>query len=327
MMRAMASATVSRQLLDRSQLRGLTLVVAISAVVAATGGFSAGQVLPVIEYWWMDLPAGLGWPGWSPFFGPYGLTAWIVGGLLPGVAAALVLCGRADRWWVRALAGLHGAGCAVVLGALVWLRPDGEWAPVHMIAFGAGVAAGVYVALGRGGAAAGSRTLAVAVTGAVIIAVGGPTLVETAVEYRPQELRSFRLELVAAYPLREPAAGEMAAVVIDRYGSAGEIIESDGQRFNVHPRDRLVIESADVERVRWIDGPEGPTISVRVDRAAARALGHRSLRRISQLDALFLDGKLIGVPVYEDVVTRLWYSDSDDAAMRGLYQALTGDPP
>lgn len=70
-MPAMASATVSRQLLDRTHVRDTALVVAIASIVAATGGFSAGRLLPVVEYWWMDLPAGIGWPGWTPLFDPY----------------------------------------------------------------------------------------------------------------------------------------------------------------------------------------------------------------------------------------------------------------
>lgn len=329
---------VSRQLLERLHLRDSALVVAISSIVAVTGGFAAGQIVPVVEYWWMDLPAGFGWPGRAPLFGPYGLTAWMVGGLIPGVATAIVLSRGADRWWVRVLAGVYGAGCAAALVALVWLRPDAELsasgavvalddrAPVHLVAFAAGLVAALYVALRRRGPARTLRRLTVPLTIAACIGIGVPTLVETVVEYRPQELRSFRLELVAAYPLRE-VAGEVPAVVIDRDGSVGEIIESRGQRFNLHRSDRLVITSDQVERVRWIDGAERPTISIRLDRDSAAALGHRSDRRISQFDALFLDGKLVGVPLYNDFVTRLWYASPDRAAQRAFYQALTGTPP
>lgn len=199
---------------------------------------------------------------------------------------------------------------------------------MHLCAFGAGLVAAVYVALGRRVPAPTSRALTVPLTVAACLAIGVPTLVESIAEYRPQELRSFRLELVAAYPLREVVrAGEMPAVVIDRDGSPGEIIESDGQRFNIHRTDRLVITSDHVERVRWIEGPDAPTISVRLDRATAAALGHRSNRRISQHDALFLDGKLVGVPIYNDLVTRLWYASPDRAAQRAFFQALTGAPP
>jgi hypothetical protein len=337
-MPAMASATVSRQLLDRTHVRDTALVVAIASIVAATGGFSASQLLPVAEYWWMDLPAGVGWPGWTPFFGPWWLTAWIAGGLLPGVLTALALSGRADRWWLRLLAGLYGAWCAAVIAALIWWRPDAtlsasgevveldDRAPLHLIAFGAGLLAALHVALRRRRPAPTSRALALPLTVAACLAIGAPTLVETFAEYRPQELRAFRLELVAAYPLRQ-VEGEMPAVVIDRDGSPGEIIESDGHRFNIHRTDRLVITSDQVERVRWIDGADAATISVRLDRDTAAALGHRSNRRISQYDALFLDGRLVGVPIYNDLVTRLWYASPDRAAQRAFYQALTGAPP
>ena len=336
-MPAMASATVARQLLDRTHVRDTALVVAISAIVAATGAFAAGQLLPVVEYWSMDLPGGIGWPGWTPFFGPTWLTAWIAGGLF-GCLTALVLSGRAQRRWLRFVAGAYGAWCAAVIAALIWLRPDAtlsatgavveldDRAPVHLCAFGAGLVAALYVALRRRVPAPTSRALTVPLTVAACLAIGVPTLVETVAEYRPQELRSFRLELVAAYPLREVAEGEMPAVVIDRNGSPGEVIESDGHRFNIHRSDRLIITSDQVERVRWIDSDDAPTISIRLDRDTAAALGHRSNRRISQYDALFLDGHLVGVPIYNDLVTRLWYASPDRDAQRAFYQALTGAP-
>jgi len=199
-------------------------------------------------------------------------------------------------------------------------------APVHLVAFTAGLVAALYVALRRRRPAAAAVALTVPLTVAACIALGAPTFVETFAEYRPQELRRFRLELVAAYPLRQ-GEGEMPAVVLDRDGSPGEIIESDGRRFNLHRTDRLVITSDHAERVRWIDGADRPTISIRLDRGAASALGHRSDRRISQYDAVFLDGHLIGIPIYDDIVTRFYYASPDRAAQRAFYQALTGAPP
>ena len=62
---------------------------------------------------------------------------------------------------------------------------------------------------------------------------------------------------------------------------------------------------------------------IATDDDVARQMRRRSTRRISQSDALFIDGVLVTVPHYEGVTTdRIWLHDDDRLVQRALYDRL-----
>jgi hypothetical protein len=256
--------------------------------------------------------------------GIYPLRAWLVG---VGVALACSLVSR------RAL-GLGLAGVASLhLLALVAMTlfphalrvPESALPVGSVIVLGVAIVAGVYLAR-RPGATPLPRGIALAGTLIAAHAVGVPTLIETHAEYRTQALHPFTLELAAAYPapdLSQVGPGELPAVIVDRRGDPGEPIESRGRKMFAHHSDHLVIPSARTQRVRWYDLGDGTAvISIRVDGELAAALRTRSSRRISMLDAVFLDGELVEVFRYSGFLSdRLWLQ-SDPVALRRLYDRL-----
>ena len=315
------------------KFRDAATIIVLAALVTAIGAYVVDLILPVA----MSIRYGFGiympWPGSAPVLGTHTLTAALVGGLVPGVATGCVLASRfAGARWVRGLAIAFGAACLGL--AILTFGPGryddlGNATPVsiaNLVVLGLGVVAAVYVAFRRRVAApAGGRgrTVLVAAIVAEFVALSIPTFAETYEEYRPQALRPFTIEIAAAYPILEPGPGEMGAVVIDANGRAGDIVEHEGQRYTIHRTDRIVIPAREVERVRWIDTDERAAIVLRLDDDVMARLRERSLKRMSQHDALYVDGALVSIPLYTGVLTDRWaLTDTDRASLRPIYERL-----
>ena len=305
------------------RLRDAAAVVGFAAVVTAVMAHVATLAVWTYDHGFVP------WPGDAPVVGTYPFTAWLVGTAC-GIGAALVFAARMPTVQ-RVLAIVFALGCTALLVVTVVLRPhDTNGARVSLpvdvvIGLAAATAAAIAIACRGRTAAATRRTTAgiAAATTVAAIALGGPTLIETHAEYRSQTLRPFTIELVAAYPAPAPAApGEMPAYVVDATGSPGERVEYDGRTYYLHREDRVVIGSAQVRRVRLFEGG----LSIRVGADTARALRARSWSRMSQYDAIVVDGQLVSVPLYEAVITdRLWLADRDAAALARIYQLLVAD--
>ncbi|MBL9018471.1 MAG: hypothetical protein JNL83_30065 [Myxococcales bacterium] len=302
------------------RLRDAAIVIALSVVAAAIGAYVAELVLASWSYRYV--PA----PGSYRVLGVHTLTAWLAGGLVPGFLASLVLTSRfAVERWVRILAGCGGLACLGLVLASVVTR---ELPIENLVALGFGLVAATVVVLRRRSPRPTRGVRAIVISSAVVgaLALGVPTLLETYAEYRSQDLRPFTLEIVAAYPAPDLARiqpGELPAYVVDSHGSPGERVEHGGRSFFVHRDDRVTIPAARVRRVRWLDSEDRASISIRVDQDTARIMRARSERRISQFDALYIDGVLVAIPLYEGVVSdRIAITDGEDVVVRRIYDLL-----
>lgn len=320
------------------------LVVVISLIIAVLGAFSLNAVLPVIELWRYGITAGPAWPGGATMIGTYAFTAWLVGAFMPAFVTSLLLTGTAaSQRWFRVLAAVVGACCLILGGLIVALRPGLDhdsrilvpmpW--LHLVIIAAGFGASLFVVLRRRIArppARRARALIIGITLGGAIALGAPTLMETHAEYRSQTLRPFRLEFVSAYPIsdaglawlqRGRATGDVGPV---EPGEDREIVELDGLRYSIHHENKLVISSHEIRRIRWIETPDGPAITIRLGGNARAALAGRSDQRLSRHDALYVDGTLVMIPVYNAVLAEtLALHDPDRAALRRLYDRLVAD--
>jgi len=321
----------------------------IACIVAVNGAFIASLLLPMAELWWLDLGVYAIWPASSPYIGTYWLTAWLLGALVPGLTTAWLLTRVSDRRWFRALAACFGVACLALLALILWYWPTNAQLPpppgaaqeltnpsekvpfplLHIVGLAAGVAVAAIVVKRKAQPIRRTRRARLGLVGVAAgfaLVLGVPTFVETWAEYQPQDLPEFTIELAAAYPYSvEHDPGNMPAVVVDANGDIGDIVDKDGQRFNVHHTDAVSFRSESVRRVRWYDaGDRGAYISLRVDRDVAARLRKRSLARMSMHDALFVNGRLVSVPLYQTVITdRLWLHDPNRAEQRRLYEMLT----
>jgi hypothetical protein len=95
----------------------------------------------------------------------------------------------------------------------------------------------------------------------------------------------------------------------------------------VHRDDRVTIPASRVRRVRWLDSDDRASISIRVDEETAEIMRARSERRMSQSDALYIDGVLVAIPIYEGVVSdRIAITDGNDLVVRRIYDRLVLEP-
>lgn len=317
---------------------GLTASLLSAVFIPATGAYllhiAMGLVARVAPSMVPAAPLGRG-----GFFGAHWLWAWLLGAVPLALALIVSLfVGRRSvvPEWLRLAVGVLGAA-ALALAALdllipaeipdpaVWRGPGLEplWPAL-------GAAAAMSVAVGwirpvpltlRGARWAAAGTIA-----AVLLALGLPTLAEASREVQREALSPFHLDLVAAYPY-EPERTH--AVVIDASGSPGQVVEWHGRRFNLHRGDHLAIDSSQVRRVRWLDqGSDGVWLAIRLDRRRAAALRQRSIHRMSQFDALFVNDRLVSVAEYEDVMWgRFMLHDPEPARLRALYRTLVGHDP
>jgi hypothetical protein len=132
------------------------------------------------------------------------------------------------------------------------------------------------------------------------------------------------VEMCAAYPFNP---NETHAVVIDRSGSPGEVVTWHDRNFNVHHSDCLKVAAADIRSIAW--APDGPqfAIAVRAVGAVADRIEERTEKRMSQFEALYMDGELYTVALHEHVVDSLWLVDRDRARQAAFYERLTGANP
>ena len=283
-----------------------------------------GRVVPDAMPLWPIARTGLvgGHPLWPSAISAVPVAALVAARLL--VRPAPLRSGAVRV--VVAAAGI-AALAVVVLATIGWREmPPGLFdGPLEAAVVVLGALACFAVASGRLAAAGASRGvrygLAIAAIGAVV-ALGMPTLAGAWADREAPAMQCDRLELVAAYPY-DPE--HTHAVVIDTSGDVGEIVTYDGHRYNLQRSDRLAITRDDVGNVRWLDASRGAYVAVRLRGDARAAVRRRTLRRISQYDALFVDGRLDGIFLYEDVMDgRFFVHEGDRARATALYRELTG---
>lgn len=226
-----------------------------------------------------------------------------------GIAALVVVALIASGWREMPPGLFDGPleAAVVVLGALAcFALASGRLAPAS-------------------GASRGLRYgLAIAAI-STVVALGMPTLAGAWADREAPAMQCDHIELVAAYPY-DPE--HTHAVVIDTSGDVGEIVTYDGHRYNLQRSDRVAITRDDVRNVRWLDASRGAYVVVRLRGDARAAVRRRTLSRISQYDALFVDGRLDGIFLYEDVMDgRFFVHEGDRARATALYRELTGAEP
>jgi hypothetical protein len=125
------------------------------------------------------------------------------------------------------------------------------------------------------------------------------------------------LSVCAAYSY-DPKSG---AVVIQRDGNPGDVIDYKGQKFNVHRSDCVTIAQP---TIHWtIDGDVAF-----IGFGDSASLGERSEKRMSQYDAIFVGDALVSVSLYEAVMRdTLWLGSSHRDDQAKLFATLTGTQP
>ncbi|HEY1812893.1 MAG TPA: hypothetical protein VGG74_11135 [Kofleriaceae bacterium] len=307
---------------------GAVLVALVATMLVELVVVLVGRVVPDAMPLWPLARVGV--------FGGHPLWPWAIS----AVPAAALVAARLLIWpaplrsrAVRAVVAAAGiAALAVVaLTAIGWREmPPGLFdGPLEAAVVVVGALACLAIASGRlapaSGASRGLRyRLAIAAIVAVV-ALGLPTLAGAWADREAPAMQCDHVELVAAYPY-EPE--QTHAVVIDTSGGVGDVVTYDGHRYNLQRSDRVAITRGDVGGVRWFDAPPGAYVVVRLRGDARAAVRRRSLRRISQYDALFVDGRLDGIFLYDDVMNgRFFVHDGDRARAAALYRELTGAAP
>lgn len=247
--------------------------------------------------------------------------------------AAALACALLAAWIVgtersRAIAARIGAAAFAIssLVALVWTLlyvyepPIWIWTAIPAIALGVWLCARPpMLEISRR-----ARVAIVAVVLITVVSLGSTTIVDTWDEYRDQRFPEFTIDLVAAYPYDvPPAPGGMRAVVVDPEGRVGDVVELDGERFNLHRGDAMRIGSSDVRRVRWIEGEGHAFVSIRLADRAREAFTERARRRSSQYDAVLVNGEPVMLFFHIMSDERLVLFGPDRAALRRVHAQLT----
>jgi hypothetical protein len=174
-----------------------------------------------------------------------------------------------------------------------------------------------------------ARKLALIALGAVIItglAAAAPALMHRRRLPPLHPLVAKSVELVAAY---EPIPG---AVVMAGDPKSIEWIDFHGRRLQIDRADRLGFLPEAVDGVRFWEVPR-LGVSIALGRELRARLSARSNNRMSQLDALLVDGVPCSVALYESVVSHELpimerdqsESARDDALL--LFEKLAGTIP
>src|SRR5262249_5867119 len=150
-----------------------------------------------------------------------------------------------------------------------------------------------WVACGRPAAPARPQlVLAVPAVLAIAIATGFPML-SVAWADRFQAHPAFAIDTFAAYDVRA------ARVIVN--DPHPEIVEVSGVSYEIDRSDALHFDADDIGAI----ARDGDTIVLHVTNSAkARALAHRSMQRMSMLDALYIDGRRVAFPVYRAILLR-----------------------
>lgn len=222
--------------------------------------------------------------------------------------------------WLRVYAGLVALASLAMAVALA-LAPAAEEAgsvldsltPVALLCAGV---SGARIALGWAGAEplAGRWPRGLAVCSLLLVgALGWPVLSDAAAEYQPQDLRPFTVELVAAYPVQPGVTMLGATRTVTYLGTTYQLVDSDSIRMT----------NDDVRRVRRVaDG-----ILLRLTGEAAQSMFDRSRARMSQFDAIFVNGRLLMIPLYSGLLRgqMLIAPGEDSGGTDDLYHQLTGE--
>jgi hypothetical protein len=271
----------------------------------------------------------LGWTvyWYPPVLGQGHAWLWGVAALLPGLVLGLILPGVAGRRWpLRVGAVLVAAGAAaLLLDSMVSTPSAGAvarvWSTRGALAWAA--VAGALVGLGRGAepSLGPSRRALVALVALLLTsAAATPDLLRVFDEGKVSpraRLQAQHLELVAAY---RPWSN-----VVMRIGRA-ERVTWAGQPFQLDRSDRLRLGRGDVTGVGW--NPDPPGVVLALTSRAAGQLRDRCVRRMSQHDALLVDGRLRAMLHHEILPDQqllvAWPRTAGQAAARALYRSLTG---
>lgn len=294
---------------------------AITWVLSLVGVFAFDFVRYVVDTWRFDLPVHTPSLIDTELFGMHSFTGWIVFGLGGAVAVAWALTSaHTDRRWLRAVAWIGAAGAAAMLIGTIyeWSWRNRNAVPYELAhtlqnvaLLTTGVIAALWVATKKLSPMPDRRrlrALVIAAAAAGGLVLGGPTVAETWREYQPQQLPNFTVELVAAYPAANAPPG--AELVTTKHG-----------RFRLDRSDTLRFTRGHVRRVRRRDGG----VSIRTSGRVVGQIRARSKRRMSQHDAIFINGELISVPLYQGYLMngRLFISDRDRSERERLYRVLT----
>ena len=278
----------------------------------------------VRSWWWTG---NAYWFGPATLVGPHGPLSWVVGGLLPAATFAGAIARWSDRPTFRVLIGVWGLA-QVAFGGLAMLAWSSAriwdstvaFPTLELVGFGLAGLAAVIVAAGFVAPQPRQRAAIAAVVAiALTVVVHAPSVVRSVVDSFQQNLQRFELRFVAATPAPRPA-------LLDPELSW---VEAHEQFFVLDRQDEFVITEADVRRVRWEPARDGaPAITIMLSRDAAALMRRRSKRRLEGFDAWELDGELIGVPNFRDVLLTgdIHFSAGEEnpTGVRDLYHRLTG---
>lgn len=296
------------------------LAIAIVPIVASLV-MSARQWLYMGEAWW-SAPAQA--------FGGHEPLVWAVAGLGSSALLAYLLVRFADRSAVRLALGVWGLG-QVAFGALAafeWSAQRSNIAAsppsfptLDLVAFGAAALASVVVAAGLVRTASRRDAKFAAVIAVLCTATAHVGSIARSIEDAcPQELPAFEIRMVGARPVYPNEIVAPEALVV----------ELEGQRYVLDEDDTLLLSNTDVRRIRWEPEAERDGFTLVLQDDAAAQLRERSVRRMDRHDALYLDGELVSIPIFGDVllVGSFNYNGArEDGQVRDLYRRLSGRQP
>jgi hypothetical protein len=295
----------------------------ITWVLILVGTFAFDTARYAFDVWRYDIPYHSASLIHGQLFGVHSFTGWAIVGAGGSLLLAWVLTapGSQPRWQrIAAWVLVACAGLAFVGSLYEWywsnqhrVRYDLAAVIQNVAVFTAALVATLWLALGKLSpmpARPRLRWLMVAAAFAGSVVIGGPTIAETWREYRPQTLPNFTIELVAARPV---------IAKVD-----GEVVTTEHGRFVLDRSDTLRFTRGHVRRVRRRDGG----VSIRTSGWVAGAVRERSVRRLGRHDAIFVNGRLISVPVYSGFLIdgRLFISEGEGRDGGELYRALTTAP-
>jgi hypothetical protein len=143
--------------------------------------------------------------------------------------------------------------------------------------------------------------------------------------FRVPPAANARVDICSAYPYEPKKTG---AVVIQRDGAAGEVVEFEGASFNIHRDDCLAIAGADLRQIGWIADSGKLNVILYLGDQVADRLEERCIHRMSQFEAMFVSGALYTIVLTHDVLSdRVALVGPDRDKQRALFVRLTGVSP
>jgi len=118
------------------------------------------------------------------------------------------------------------------------------------------------------------------------------------------------------------------AFVMQPDGTPGDIVSWQGHAYNIHRGDCLRFSGADIRAIRWHPAESKEFVGIQLADEPGDRLSERTERRMSQLDAIFINNSLHTISLYENILRdTLWISGKPET-MRALFTQLSGvEPP